>query len=241
MRLVEKTSGEVLIDGTPIHDLPPRALRDFRRTIQIVFQDPYASLNPRLTIGDTLADCLRFHGIGTASSRIQAARDILDQVALGADYGTRYPHQLSGGQCQRVGIARALILEPRIVVLDEPVSALDVSVQAQILNLLSNLQRERDLTYLFISHDLNVVRHFCDRVGIMYRGTLVEEGTSREVFETPRHLYTAALVDAVLDVRSDVKLKDRRSLDDIASHDGRTKAPEARPQFSKLIKPQPLH
>ncbi|HTO32253.1 MAG TPA: dipeptide/oligopeptide/nickel ABC transporter ATP-binding protein, partial [Pararhizobium sp.] len=170
MRLVEKTSGEVLIDGTPIHDLSASALRDFRRKIQIVFQDPLASLNPRLTIGETLADCLRFHGLGTASSRLRAARDILDQVALGSAYAARYPHELSGGQSQRVGIARALILEPKIVVLDEPVSALDVSVQAQILNLLSRLQAERGLTYLFISHDLNVVRHFCDRVGIMQRG-----------------------------------------------------------------------
>lgn len=209
MHLLDKTSGEILIDSRSVSSLSGDDLRDFRRNIQMVFQDPYASLNPRMTILETLTDCLSFHKIGTVESRRETAFSVLEQVALGTSFAYRYPHELSGGQCQRVGIARAIILEPKVIVLDEPVSALDVSVQAQILNLLHRIQRERKLTYFFISHDLNVVKHICDRVGIMRAGVLLEEGDSHHVFNNPKQPYTKSLVTAALDINPDEKLQFR--------------------------------
>lgn len=193
--LVPLTSGQVIFAGTHLEKLGFAAWRPFRRRLQMVFQDPGASFNPRMTVGDILAEPFLIHG-----QRSRAAREIpglLEQVGLDASHLGRYPHQLSGGQRQRLGIARALALHPELLVLDEPTSALDVSVQAQILNLLADLQARLGLAYLFISHDLAVVRHMADRVLVMQRGRVVEEGDTEQIFRTPRHPYTRALLESI--------------------------------------------
>ena len=195
--LLDLTDGEVLLNGQRISGLPERRMHALRRKIQIVFQDPCTSLNPRLSIGTLLRDPLENYGIGTARDRDARVAALLEQVGLRPDFAARYPHQLSGGQCQRIGIARALSLDPDVIVLDEAVSALDLSVQAQILNLLNDLQAELGLACLFISHDLSVVRHISDRVAVMYLGSIVEEGPSDTLFATPGHPYTRMLLDAV--------------------------------------------
>jgi peptide/nickel transport system ATP-binding protein len=191
LRLQEPTSGKVLFDGNDVFALDSGTLRALRRRMQIVFQDPYSSLNPRMTVDDTLREPLEIHGL---SGTVPA---LLDEVGLDAAFAKRYPHELSGGQRQRVGIARALSVEPQFIVCDEPVSALDVSVQAQVLNLLAELQAKRRLTYLFIAHDLAVVRHIADDVAVMYLGKIVERAPAAEIYAQPRHPYTRALLSAV--------------------------------------------
>ena len=191
LRLQEPTSGKVFFEGSDVFALDSGRLRALRRRMQIVFQDPYSSLNPRMTVGETLREPLAIHHLsGEVSS-------LLDEVGLDPAFAKRYPHELSGGQRQRVGIARALSVEPRFVVCDEPVSALDVSVQAQVLNLLADLQSRRRLTYLFIAHDLAVVRHIADTVAVMYLGKIVERAPAADIYALPRHPYTRALLSAV--------------------------------------------
>ncbi len=197
IRLQEPTAGRALLDGTDIFTLGPDALRAFRRRVQMIFQDPYGSLNPRMTVGDAIAEGMEIHHIGTRPQRRGRVATLLEEVGLDAGYATRYPHEFSGGQRQRIGIARALAVEPELIICDEPVSSLDVSVQAQVLNLLTDLQRARRLSYLFIAHDLAVVRQVADRIAVMYLGRIVETGAAEKVLGAPRHPYTVALRSAV--------------------------------------------
>jgi len=197
LRLIEPTSGQVVFDGNDILALPPKKMRAMRRRMQIIFQDPFGALNPRMTAGDLIIEPLVVHGVGDAVSRQKKLRDLMDRVGLSAWQAGRFPHEFSGGQRQRLCIARALALDPAFVVCDEAVSALDVSVQAQILNLLQDLRDELQLTYLFISHDLGVVHHISDRVAVMYLGQIVEIGTRQEIFDSPAHPYTQALLASV--------------------------------------------
>ena len=196
LRLSAATSGSVRFEGVELQGLPTPQLRDVRRRMQVVFQDPNASLNPRMTVGDNVAEGLLLQGMRSRPERLRVVADLLVQVGLPAESVLRYPHEFSGGQRQRIGIARALAVQPRLIIADEPVSALDVSIQAQILNLLLDQQQQRQLALLFIGHDLSVVRHFCDRVMVLYRGRLVEVGPTESVFCDPRHPYTRALIDA---------------------------------------------
>lgn len=197
LKLQELTAGEIHFAGRDISRLPYEEMRKLRRKMQMVFQDPYASLNPKKTIQQILTEPLRVHGLFTPEERIQKAIEILEIVGLSEYHLQSYPHEFSGGQRQRIGIARAVILQPELIVADEPVSALDVSIQSQVINLLLQLQRDFHLTYIFISHDLGVVRHITDRVGVMYLGKLVEQAKTEELFANPRHPYTRALLSAV--------------------------------------------
>ena len=197
LRLIEPTSGRITFDGGDVMALKSWQLRRLRRDMQIVFQDPYASLDPRMSIGRIIAEPLDIHGIGTPAERWRKVEDLLLMVGLDDAALKRYPHEFSGGQRQRIGIARAIALEPQLLILDEPVSALDVSIQSQILNLLVDLKSRLNLSYIFISHDLSVVEHVSDRVLVMYLGRIVEEGTATQVLREPRHPYTEALVSAV--------------------------------------------
>ncbi|WP_049924709.1 ABC transporter ATP-binding protein [Halopiger djelfimassiliensis] len=212
LRLQEPTGGRVEFDGHDIYDLDGSDLTDFRREAQVVFQDPFSSLDPRMTSGEIVQQPLDVHDVGTESERRDRVRDLLERVGLSTDQLDRYPHEFSGGQRQRIGIARALALEPEFLVLDEPTSALDVSVQAQVLNLLDDLQSEFDLTYLLISHDLSVVRHVCDRVAVMYLGEIVEIGPVDEIFTEPKHPYTKALLESVPRASTDERARDRETL-----------------------------
>jgi peptide/nickel transport system ATP-binding protein/oligopeptide transport system ATP-binding protein len=197
LRLERATAGEVVFEGQDVMRASGRTLKALRRDMQIIFQDPYASLDPRITIGESVAEGLVIHGIGTPAERRERVREVLAKVGLSASHMTRFPHEFSGGQRQRIGIARALIMEPKLIVCDEPVSALDVSIQSQVLNLLRSLQREFGLTYLFIAHNLAVVEHISDRVGVMYLGKMVELATSEGLFREPLHPYTKALISAI--------------------------------------------
>ncbi|MED7755093.1 ABC transporter ATP-binding protein [Bacillus licheniformis] len=197
LRLTEPTSGKVTFLGREMTGLDAKQLRNMRRHIQMIFQDPYASLNPRMKIKDILEEPLIVHKLGTKAERREVVRSMLEIVGLDASYGDRYAHQFSGGQRQRIGIAKALITKPKLIIADEPVSALDVSVQAQILNLLSDLQEAFNLTFLFISHDLRVVRYISDRVAVMYFGKIVEMADADSLFREPKHPYTETLLAAV--------------------------------------------
>ncbi|MDQ2584670.1 ABC transporter ATP-binding protein [Saccharothrix yanglingensis] len=198
MRLEPPTSGTALFEGAPVFPLRGPALKAWRRDMQIVLQDPYTSLNPRMTVGDIVGEPFDIHPeVAPRGSRAGRVRELLDVVGLNPEHLNRYPHQFSGGQRQRIGIARALALRPKVIVCDEPVSALDVSIQAQVMNLLASLQAEFGLSYVFIAHDLSVVRHLSDRVAVMYLGKIVEIGTEREIYEHPTHPYTQALLSAV--------------------------------------------
>ncbi len=199
LRLVEPRAGQIVFDGTDLGSLSGSRLRAHRRRLQMVFQDPFASLNQRHTIGDILMAPLKVHGLGHRDERRRRVEDMLGRVGLPPSAVSRYPHEFSGGQRQRLGIARALILGPELVICDEPVSALDLSIQAQILNLLAAMKREFKLSLLFISHDLSVIRYFADRVLVMYLGRIVETGTHRQIWQRPLHPYTRALIDAVPD------------------------------------------
>ncbi|CAM5207718.1 Peptide/nickel transport system ATP-binding protein/oligopeptide transport system ATP-binding protein OS=Ureibacillus acetophenoni OX=614649 GN=SAMN05877842_104152 PE=3 SV=1 [Ureibacillus acetophenoni] len=197
MRLIEPTEGSINFNGIELSSLSKRELRKARRHIQMVFQDPYASLNPRHTVEKILEEPLIVHGIGSSKERKQKVLEYLEIVGLRADHAKRYPHQFSGGQRQRIGIARALMTNPKLIIADEPVSALDVSIQSQVLNLMQRLQEDLKLTYIFISHDLGVVRHISDRVAVMYLGKIVELADSESLYSEPLHPYTKALLSAV--------------------------------------------
>jgi len=197
MRLYEITSGQILLNGQDISQLGLRELRPFRREMQMVFQDPYASLNPRRRVGDLIAEPMRVHGQRSRAEIEARLRQLMDLVGLQHDHLNRFPHEFSGGQRQRIGVARALALEPRLIIADEPVSALDVSIQAQIVNLFADLQERLGLTYIFIAHDLSVVRQVSNRVAVMYLGAIVETGPTADIFRSPAHPYTEALISAV--------------------------------------------
>ena len=197
LRLIEPSSGEVRFKGEDVLAFSPERLRQARRDMQIVFQDPYSSLNPRMRVGAIVEEPLIIHRHGDKGQRRRRVAELFDLVGLDPSQGTRYPHEFSGGQRQRIGVARALALNPSLVIADEPVSALDVSVQAQVLNLLMDLQQRLKLTYLLIAHDLRVVRHVCSRVAVMYRGRIVELGSTEAIFNTPAHPYTRALLSAI--------------------------------------------
>ena len=206
IRLLEPTSGKITLFDQDITHLSKKEMLPFRRDVQIVFQDPYTSLNPRQRVGDMLIEVLAIHHIGDKNERMARALDIMAQVGLRPEHFYRYPHEFSGGQRQRIGLARALILDPKIVVCDEPVSALDVSIQAQVINLLKDLQEKHGQAYIFISHDLSVVEHISDEVGVMYLGSMVEYGSKADLFAQPLHPYTRALFSAVPIPDPDVKL-----------------------------------
>jgi oligopeptide/dipeptide ABC transporter ATP-binding protein len=195
LRLLDPTSGTVVFDGRDITRLSQRALRPLRREMQMIFQDPYSSLNPRKTVGQIVGAPFAIHGM--SKDKGTRVRELLERVGLSPEHYNRYPHEFSGGQRQRIGVARALALQPKLIVCDEPVSALDVSIQAQVLNLLRSLQKDFNLTFVFISHDLSVIRQIADRIAVMYLGRVVELGNSEDIYEEPKHPYTAALLSAV--------------------------------------------
>lgn len=197
LQLVEASGGEIVYRGESVTDAPSEHLKELRQKMQIIFQDPFTSLDPRSTIAESIAEGLEIHGMGDRKERLRIVLDTLEEVGLAREYADRYPHEFSGGQRQRIGIARALVMDPDFIVCDEPVSALDVSIQSQVLNLLKRLQRERGLTYLFVAHDLSVVEHISDRIAVMYLGKIVELTEQEELFKRPLHPYTQALISAI--------------------------------------------
>ncbi len=205
LRLIEPTSGEVRFDGKNVPSLPKEELRELRKEMQIIFQDPYGSLNPRMTVGDIVGEPLHIHKLAKGAAKEKRVREILETVGLSAFHARRFPHEFSGGQRQRIGIARALAVDPRLIICDEPVSALDVSIQAQVINLLQDLQEEFGLTYLFIAHDLSVVKHISDRVAVMYLGKIVELTGKAELYRNPKHPYTQALLSAIPEADPTIK------------------------------------
>ena len=217
LRLEEPTSGKVFFHDQAIQDLEPKAMRQLRKKMQIIFQDPFSSLNPRKPISQIIGEPLLVHGMSNRSQRNQAVADILKTVGLGKEHMRRYPHQFSGGQRQRIGIARAIALKPEFIVCDEAVSALDVSIQAQVINLLKDLQEQFNLTYLFISHDLHVVEYISDRVAVMYLGKIVEFATSQELYKNPLHPYTKALLSSSPMPDPNIKRKPRLLMGDVPS------------------------
>lgn len=229
LRLIEPTAGSVQFNGAPITDL-----RAFRRQAQMIFQDPYGSLNPRMTVGNIIAEPLRIHKLCTGKSEEQdRVTDLLKSVGLLPEHARRYPHEFSGGQRQRIGIARALAVQPKFIVCDEPVSALDVSVQAQIINLLSELQEKFKLTYLFVAHDLAVVEHISDRVLVMYFGKVVEEASAEQIYANPQHPYTQALLSAVPDIDPQ-RRRQRIVLDDISPEEARRQIQDVRTEWREV-------
>ena len=197
MGLYDATGGEVIFDGVEIHRLHKKEKKEFTKRAQIIFQDPYSSLNPRMTVGDIIGEGIDIHKLYTGKERQEKIYELLELVGLNREHALRFPHEFSGGQRQRIGIARALAIEPEFIVCDEPISALDVSIQAQIVNLLIELQKKKNLTYLFIAHDLSMVKHISDRVGVMYLGNMVEFASSNELYDNPLHPYTKALMSAI--------------------------------------------
>jgi oligopeptide transport system ATP-binding protein len=197
IRLYEATGGEVIYNGKNIHSLNKAEAKEFTKQAQMIFQDPYASLNPRMTVGDIVGEGIDIHNLYTGKQRTEKIFALLNTVGLNKEHASRFPHEFSGGQRQRIGIARSLAIEPKFIVCDEPISALDVSIQAQVVNLLIKLQRDLGLTYLFIAHDLSMVKHISDRVGVMYLGTMVEMASSEELYKNPLHPYTQALLSAI--------------------------------------------
>ena len=197
LRLIEPTAGQALFQGKDIFTLGSEELRVFRRNMQIIFQDPYSSLNPRMTIGSIIGDALELHGLAKGDEKFEMSKELLIKVGLQPNYINRYPHEFSGGQRQRIGIARAVALKPKFIVCDEAVSALDVSVQAQVINLMQDLQEEFNLSYIFIAHDLSVVKHISDRIAVMYLGRIVELSDCAELYANPKHPYTQALLSAI--------------------------------------------
>lgn len=195
--LYDATEGEVIFKGKNIHKLNPKEKRLFNREMQMIFQDPYASLNPRMTVADIIAEGIDIHGLARGKERMERVFHLLETVGLNKEHSNRFPHEFSGGQRQRIGVARALAVEPKFIIADEPISALDVSIQAQVVNLLQDLQEEKGLTYLFIAHDLSMVKHISDRIGVMYLGSLVELAGSNELNDDPLHPYTEALLSAI--------------------------------------------
>ncbi|MFD4705047.1 ABC transporter ATP-binding protein [Gottfriedia sp. NPDC058432] len=215
LQLAKATNGSIQFLDNDLITLGKKQLRAFRQEIQMIFQDPYSSLNPKKRIIDLVAEPLRNYETLTAEEERERVLYYLNKVGLSPESLYKYPHEFSGGQRQRIGIARALTLQPKLIVADEPVSALDVSVQAQVLNFLQDLQEEFKLTYLFIGHDLGVIRHLCDRIGVMYRGRLVEEGTTEDILNNPQHIYTKRLIAAIPDIRPEVreeKIKERQAV-----------------------------
>src|SRR5690606_15670408 len=197
MRLIESQSGEILLQGKDLRTLAKDELKNQRRHLQMIFQDPYASLNPRMTVFDTLAEPMLLHGLADKATVVEQVNQLMDDVGLERRFIRKYPHEFSGGQRQRIAIARALALKPRLIIADEPVSALDVTIRAQILELLLTLTQKHGLTMLFISHDMSVVRFLCDRVVVMHKGRIVEEGETEALFSTPQHPYTRSLLNAI--------------------------------------------
>ncbi|SDK71038.1 ABC transporter ATP-binding protein [Natronincola ferrireducens] len=212
LRLIHPSSGKVRYEDILLSELSEKEMKNMRKDIQIIFQDPYSSLDPRKTVGSLIEEPMKIHNIGTPKERKERVSELLQMVGLDEYHGIRYPHEFSGGQRQRINVARALALNPKLIVCDEPVSALDVSVQAQVLNLLKTLQQKLDLTYVFISHDLSVVKYISDRIAIMYLGRIVEMGDSQEIYKNPLHPYTRALFSAIppenpMDKKEKIKLK----------------------------------
>ncbi len=205
LRMLEPTGGKVFFKDKDLSSMDKDALRKMRREMQIIFQDPYSSLNPRMSVGEAIGEALEVHGIATGKERKEQVISVLRDCGLDEHHFRRYPHEFSGGQRQRVGIARALVMEPEFIVADEPVSALDVSIQSQIINLLEKLQEKYGLTFLFISHDLSVVKHIADRVGVMYLGRIIEDAPKKELYSSPLHPYSQALLSAVPTIKPGVK------------------------------------
>ncbi|MDT3765429.1 ABC transporter ATP-binding protein [Priestia filamentosa] len=227
IRLYNATDGKVLYEGNDVHDKKSRSeLLQFNRKMQMIFQDPYASLNPRMTVGDIIAEGIDIHGLAkNRKDRMERVYSLLNTVGLNREHANRYPHEFSGGQRQRIGIARALAVEPEFIIADEPISALDVSIQAQVVNLLKKLQRERGLTYLFIAHDLSMVKYISDRIAVMYFGKIVELATSEELYRNPIHPYTKALLSAIPLPDPDFERKRVRQSYDVTVHDYTNETP----------------
>ena len=230
IRLYDATEGEVLFKGENVHGKKSRAdLKRFNRRMQMIFQDPYASLNPRMTVADIIAEGIDIHGLATSrEDRMKRVYELLETVGLNREHANRYPHEFSGGQRQRIGIARALAVEPEFIIADEPISALDVSIQAQVVNLLKKLQKERELTYLFIAHDLSMVKYISDRIGVMYHGKIVELAESEELYKSPIHPYTQSLLSAIPLPDPDYERNRKRVVYDPAQHNYGSEEPSMR-------------
>jgi oligopeptide/dipeptide ABC transporter ATP-binding protein len=244
IRLYDATDGEVIFNGENVHQLKGRKLREFNRNMQMVFQDPYASLNPRMTVGDIIAEGIDIHGLYSGKKRKDRVVELLQTVGLNEEHASRFPHEFSGGQRQRIGIARALAIEPQFIIADEPISALDVSIQAQVVNLLKKLQKDHGLTYLFIAHDLAMVKHISDRIGVMYLGGLVEVAEGNELYRKHFHPYTEALLSAIPIPDPEVERSRERIIlkGDVPSPINppsgcrfRTRCPKAMPECAEII------
>ncbi|WP_243385714.1 ABC transporter ATP-binding protein [Bacillus kexueae] len=233
IRLYNATGGQVLFKGEDVHGKKSRAeMKKFNRKMQMIFQDPYASLNPRMTVADIIAEGIDIHGLAkTKEERMQKVYDLLETVGLNREHANRYPHEFSGGQRQRIGIARALAVEPEFIIADEPISALDVSIQAQVVNLMKKLQREKGLTYLFIAHDLSMVKYISDRIAVMYFGKMVELADSEELYRNPIHPYTKALLSAIPLPDPDTERTRKRIIYDPSQHQYK---PGEEPQFREV-------